>query len=375
MEKTSFSNNNSLALKGVAIIMMMFHHCFRTESFFENFEVSFFPFSQNLIVDISSVFKICVSIFVFITGYGLTLSLKKSFKDYEWNNLQLSKWITQRLIKMLSGFWFVALLAYIICEILNGKTSRVFFDDGISLGIVKIFLNFIGLSEFFGTPNFDSSWWYMSVAILYVVTLPCFLKLFKKYSYVFVLILVVAFPRIIGWDYVNSSYISFLFALLLGAVFAENDLMVKIVNLKIFKNKYSNKIAKFLIETFLLIIVVKLSLILPKSKFWEIRYAIIPSFVMLYLYEFFIDLPVLKNVLCFLGKHSMNIFLVHQFVRTDYLNEFVYSFKHFVLIGIVLLSISLLISIAIELLKKIIKFDFYIDKVQKKLCCLIDEFN
>ena len=33
-EKTEFNVNNTLALKGVAIIMMMFHHLFRKESLF-----------------------------------------------------------------------------------------------------------------------------------------------------------------------------------------------------------------------------------------------------------------------------------------------------------------------------------------------------
>lgn len=374
MEKTSFTNNNSLALKGVAIIMMMFHHCFREIHLFENFEVSFFPFSQNLIVDISDMFKICVSIFVFITGYGLTLSLKKIFKNYEWNKPQITKWIINRLIKLLSGFWFVAVLSYIVCEILNGKTSRTFFDDGITLGIINILINLLGLSNFFDTPNY-ASWWYMTIAVLYVLTLPLFLKFFKKYSYTAVLLGVVIFPRVIDWEYENSSYISFLFVLLLGVIFAENNLMVKLANIKIINNNTANKIIKFLIETFLLVVLVKICLVLPKSKFWEIRYGVIPVFVILYLYEYVVDVPLINKVLQYLGKHSLNVFLIHQFIRTNYLNDFVYSFKHFIIIGVVLLLTSLIVSIFIELLKKCLKYDLLINKLQNKVSCVLDKLN
>ena len=83
MKKKEFSIDNTLALKGIAIIMLIFHHCFRKADLFEDYTVSFFPFSQDFIVEISLTFKICVSIFAFITGYGLMLSLKKLNPEYK----------------------------------------------------------------------------------------------------------------------------------------------------------------------------------------------------------------------------------------------------------------------------------------------------
>ncbi len=69
----------------------------------------------------------------------------------------------------------------------------------------------------------------MSVAILFVFSVPIFVKLFKKCGHIPILIAVIVFPRIIGWKYVNSDYITFLFPLLLGIIFAENNLVVKIL--------------------------------------------------------------------------------------------------------------------------------------------------
>ena len=365
MEKIEFSKYNTLALKGIAIIMMMFHHCFSRKSKFKNFTVSFWPFNEAFVVDLSLTFKICVSIFVFITGYGLILSLKKLNSKYDWTKKEIIKWTGNRLIKMLAGFWIIAIISYVTCQIIDGRTVKVFFEDGIAYGIIKLVLNFFGMSDLFGTPNFNSAWWYMNVAVLFILSVPLFAKLFKKYNYISILLLVIFMPRIIRWEYDNSCYISFLFPLLLGMIFAEKNLMVKIANFNINKNIYVNKILKFIIETILIIILYKLYVELPQGKFWEIRYGIIPVVLMCYLYEFLLDLPILKNILIFLGKHSMNIFLVHEFIRTYYLNEWLYTFRNWIKIAIILLVISLLISIILELLKKAIKYDKLINKVQK----------
>lgn len=59
----------------------------------------------------------------------------------------------------------------------------------------------------------------------------------------------------------------------------------------------------------------------------------------------------------FFGKHALNIFLVHTFIRYTFFQDFTYSFKHFALICLVLFGISLGISIVIEGLKKLLHFD------------------
>ena len=125
--KEQFSKENTLAIKGIAIIMMMIHHCFCTVDRFEKYTISFFPLNQNTAVDISSMFKICVSFFVFITGFGLVLSLKKLNSEYKWSKKDISKWIIDRLIKMMAGFWIIVILAFIICQSINGLVGKTYF--------------------------------------------------------------------------------------------------------------------------------------------------------------------------------------------------------------------------------------------------------
>ena len=49
-------------MKGIAILIMMFHHCYRSKDRFEKYIVDFWPFDMDLVVNVSDYLKICVSI-------------------------------------------------------------------------------------------------------------------------------------------------------------------------------------------------------------------------------------------------------------------------------------------------------------------------
>ena len=372
--KTEFSKNNTLALKGIAIIMLMFRHLFKDNNAFKNYTVSFFPFGQALGVELSAFGKICVSIFAFLTGYGLMLSLKKLNEKYDFTNKQICKWTIGRIIKTLSGYWVIVVLSMIICQIIDGRTQTVLFNKGIINGIILTIVNFFGLTDLFGVTSFCSTWWYMRIALLFIISIPIFAKLFKKHGYLLVLASVVALPRILGWKYSNSSYIAFIFPVLLGMIFAEHNLMVKIANIKINKNNIVNKVFKLIIDTILIVVLYIIYNNLQENLFWEIRYGIIPVCLMCYLYEFYIDIPVLKHILQYLGKHSMNIFLIHSFIRAYYCRDFIYSQGNFIKIAAILLLCSLALSIAVDLFKKLIRYDKWINSLQCFVNKKIDKY-
>lgn len=72
--------------------------------------------------------------------------------------------------------------------------------------------------------------------------------------------------------------------------------------------------------------------------------------------------PVSK-VLSFIGKHSMNIFLFHTFIFGLWFSSFIYSTRNPLIIFMLLLVICVLISVVIEMIKKIVGFN----RVQGKL--------
>ena len=75
--KTQFSKKDTNIVKGVAIIAMLFHHCYTTNIKFKAHGVLFAPFSKSTVVTLSLWAKVCVGIFVFLSAYGITISLKK----------------------------------------------------------------------------------------------------------------------------------------------------------------------------------------------------------------------------------------------------------------------------------------------------------
>ena len=86
-----FDKNDTLAIKGIAIMFMIQHHGFLSPDRFEGLTVSFTPFSQTFIVTISNFLKICVGMYVFLSGYGLTVSLKKYGKSARIHILNIHK--------------------------------------------------------------------------------------------------------------------------------------------------------------------------------------------------------------------------------------------------------------------------------------------
>ena len=52
------TKSDSLRLKGVAMLMMFFHHLYCQVSRFDGYEISFAPFGQDAVVDVATI-KFC----------------------------------------------------------------------------------------------------------------------------------------------------------------------------------------------------------------------------------------------------------------------------------------------------------------------------
>lgn len=369
--KSYFTKTDSLCFKGIAIIIMMFHHCFKSLSRFKGYEVDFSPFGQDFVVDMSDYFKICVSIFAFITGYGLYLSAKNKCK----NSISTEKWTISRLVKTMSGFWFVYAIVFIVTLIYDRLPQSVYCGKGYTRGIVYGLIDFLGLANLFGTASLMGVWWYMSAAIVFIVIIPIAIKWIDKFGYFILIVFIIAVPRLIGTGYQGGvSAYSFILPVIAGMLFAQYDVFKKLDELKITKSKVFSEAFQFVVYTGLLVASIVIWMKIPQDKAWEFHYAVAPVISICFCKKYIIRIPVIKQLLSFFGKHSMNIFLVHDFIRDVYFKDFIYGFEKFWLIAFVLFVISLVISIVIEFVKKVIRYDKFISKVSDKLCLVIDKF-
>ena len=357
-----FSKETSMALKGIAILMLLFHHCYQKEVLFKKYTVIFDPFAREAVILFSKNLKICVSIFAFITGYGLFLS-------YQNNKTDTGKWMAKRYIKTFSGYWFVWILCAILFQLYDGRFWYTFFKEtDFFTGTMNAFLDFTGLANLFQTPTLCKTWWYMSAVIIFILATPVLFRM--KNELVLILFAAICFPRALFVRNIRLAYptgtspLAFITPFIFGAIFARYGLFDKWIQVG---KSIGTKFLKCLIELALIVFFYNMYTYLIHDKYWEFHYGFYPVLVILFLVEFVLQVKVVRKILYFFGYYSMNMYFIHSFYLSIYMPDFVYSFKNFLLIAAVLLVLSLATSILIELVKKLIRFDKLVDCIVCRL--------
>lgn len=341
--KRSFGLDVSQAIKGIAIAIMLFHHLFRNGlGAHERYDIVYFPFPETNMRNIATVFKICVALFTFISGYRLYFNYKKT-------DLSDSRWVLQRIVKLLSSYWFVVVLCWGILSILNGYPQKQYFEGGFYQGITNMVIEFLGCANLFQTPTINDVWWYMSAAVIYAVLLPLIIA--QEDKLLLLLSMTAILPRILGFGYQGgTSAYSFLFIFLVGVLCAKYDLVNKWL-----EYKQEKSFLKFLVELVLVFIGYKFYRKIPIELFWEYHFGLYPLLVIFFAVEFICFLPIVGKLFSFFGKHSANIFYIHSFFMM--FSGFIYELPHFLLSYFVLMGISLGGSILIEALKEVFGYN------------------
>lgn len=356
---SAFTKQDTLKLKGLAIILLVIHHCFLAPDRYEGQEVIFFPFSERKFNFIALSFKICVALFLFISAYGITISYKRKFSDYNFSAKESEKAILRRLIKMLSGFLFIFILAqiYSVLIIRGGRYSFVY-GSGL-VGALYCLIDALGLAELFCTPTFLATFWYMSLATIAVILIPIMIKVYRRFGILSVLMVSVLI-RMFFKPMPEAHYCylpDYLFCVGTGIWSADIDVIGQIDRKRLFGNSVSNRIAKLLIILVIGAVVMYLRQKTIYSTLQAVWDGIIPILTCYLIHAYLGRIPAINNLLSFIGKHSMNIFLIHNFIRILWYYDFTYSFRYWWLITIVLLTISIILSILVEQLKKFIKYN------------------
>ena len=101
------------------------------------------------------------------------------------------------------------------------------------------------------------------------------------------------------------------------------------------------------------------------GQFWDFKYDLFVAVYVVLIYLTAAKISGMRQLLAFLGKHSANVFLIHTFIRDVYMRQFIYSRGHFLLIIAVLLGVSLIISFALEGIKKLIRYEGFVNGLMK----------
>lgn len=345
---SGFDITSSLAVKGIAVLLMVAHHLFRTPSIYQGYDVSFVPFTEEFVNELFTYFKICVGIFAFVSGYGLARSYKKS-------TASASHFVLSRYFKTMAHFWVIYIPVAICVQIADGRFISTYFSGGnVAQGIVYAMVDFLGLRIFFGTPSLCAEWWYMSAAVAFIVLVPVFVHLLKRVGCFATVVSTIMLPRLLGVDFQGGmAPLSFVMPLLLGIIFEHLDLFPKInrFSIRVCKFKWINSMITLLIFLSVLLLSYDLYGTIPQKQFWEFSYGVVPAVFVLFVNRYFFVSKRIRGIFAFVGRHSANIYLVHA-VILRYFKPLIFSQVHFTISIVLLFTVSLIISMLLQLIKK-----------------------
>lgn len=352
-----FSKEDTLAMKGIAILFMYWHHLFVKPENYESIIVNFFPFTTEFSIYIARFSKICVGLFVFLSAYGITISVRQHYRTIILNRTQMYVDVFKRYFSLMQGWVFVFLFCQGVCLLLDKRPLQIYGND---LNAVFYFvLDMLGAGRLFGTPNLLGPWWYMSLAVMIVFLMPVLLRLYEKIGLILIP-LVIILPHAFGID-VTLELVRWILAIILGIVCAEEKVCEKI---KEWLHK-GEKWLKFLVS----IVLLGMLLRFRQSNtgggvLLHVCEGLIPAYIIVFSYAYILYIPFIRGILILLGRHSYNMFLTHALFLVGYYNIWPYAFKYAWIDLLVLVVETVLLSIIIEKAKKAVRYNQGCDKLK-----------
>lgn len=326
MNGTLIDKRKSLIIRGGGILLMLTHHLFYSkwsQAYYDDIVVH----GTALVNQLGVFSKLCVAIFVFLSGYGLTVSTPKDIKltDFYW----------YRFRKLYLNYWFIWLLFVPIGVFVFGRTFADAYGDNAA---IKGALDIFGLLCMFNVNSYNPTWWFYNCILMLYLLFPLLNKVLWRTPY---LTLCVALTiGLFGFIPGINVIASYLFVFLTGMFLAR-------IPLKWINNTkgWQIVIALFLLSVW------RMSQVSPKH--------IVDAMLCAGL-AFLIHKQTLENwigmILAFLGKHSMNMFLIHTFIFYFWFPDYIYITRNPLLILLSLVVTSLLCSVIIERIKNVVGF-------------------
>ena len=331
------TKEETMRLKGVAILMMLFLHLFNT---LERTELctTFLNFwnGKPLVYAVSRAMGFCVPIYIFLSGYGLTVTYDRK----EGHQLHTAK----RLLSLYANFWTVCLLFIPLACYLQPQQY-----PGTALTLIG---NLTGIH-----CTYNLEWWFLFPYVLLALCAPDLIgyisqlsgkKTFKVLVGVCLLSFAIQLLRKVVPNFTGRQliiwYFTLLFPFMTGIAFAR---------FKVFgqcRTYFSHRMKpqrKNLYLSLLILVVCLLRMTIGPSMYN-------PLFATLFLVLFVsTNRPKGLNLsLQFLGKHSTNMWLTHTFFSWYLFADFFYGLQYPLLMYVVLIAVSLCTSYFIQLLNR-----------------------
>lgn len=337
----NFTRTDTKIIKGFAILFMVIDHLFAWPNRIKNVNyISLFSLDGIPIEQVLGIMgKICVALFVILSGYG-------TYEQFK-NKKEIKNGVFKKILGLYVKYWQIFLISVPFFFLFN--VSRV------EKSLSAFLLNFFAIDI-----TYNGEWWFITPFIVLMLIFPLVLKWenSKHSNFKIDIFIVLAFfvfdsyiyPELmtlnIFKEFALTNFENIIFdtlklfhSFLIGVVMAKYDLIGKFLNF--FKNKA-------LMFSFSLLLCA-LALV-GKWKFdfnFDIFYAAAFIFGCVGVFKSVPCKPVSK-LFVWLGKHSTNIWLIHSSLCYLLAQKLIFAPKISVLIVIWLIVLSAAIGFAIE---------------------------
>lgn len=323
-KKIELTVSDTQVLKGIALVLLLIHHLFFLDrGLYHDCYIGTVPIVQTL----GLVSKVCVAIFVFLSGYGLVKSCERNL------SFSIVQFYKKRLSNLYMNYWFIYLLFV--------PFLYFFFHTDVYPSFLYFCIDFLGLARCFQTPTYNATWWFYSCILPLYIIFPLLRYLLDKGLWF--LLVVISEVFLLKGPFV--SYLApiqyYLLPFVVGMVFAKLQVLSVLA-------KY-----RYLASSFLWGILLIFSILWRQFGFKIKDVCVDTVIVVLGVILFSMiknRMKVDNRALMFLGKHSFNIFLFHTFL-IDYFRPYVYCSMNPFISFMILLLMSSVVSIIIESLK------------------------
>lgn len=353
MKGGTFDRNQTNIAKGLFVVAMVVHH---TAIEWDDIKTIFL--SQQCMYTIIALCKICVPGFVFLTAFGMSRQYRQLSESGQISTGEYLKISMVRLIKLYFTYWPVFLLGLAGTWIYDKEiVFNAYRDFGGNFSVVYLILDAMGLSYLCSTPMLNVTWWYFAVALFIIFTMPLMYILYQKLQWI------IAIPALFLLLYetipVYHVYVGIAF---LGIMFSQEMYLEKIKD--VFVRIRFLSVIKYVMVVPVLFIMYEISNYLSARA---VCYPILVCGFLLLSYLVVADIPVIRSIFALLGRNSGNIFFVHTFIYLYWFKEVVYRLNYIILVDLAVLGISLVISIAVETLKKAACYNRLQEKIAAKI--------
>lgn len=325
--------------KGIAIILMITHHLFWNRP-----GIGMFIGDMAISQRVGIIGKVCVSLYLMLSGLGLYKSTNKIYSKKEF-------WC-KKLYKLYMNYFFIVWTSILISLIFFREQYLELIGCG-AMGTLKVVLSFTGLQYFVGYQGINGAWWFMTVIIAFYIAFPFIKWGVEKYKEKFlVLFFIISFTDMIPLEKIRIfTILSWGFPFVLGVYIAYSNILCDIKNYIYSKNTLLKKIMLLIILLFSLILRQELS---PQG-IAGIKFDYYLAFIcVISIYIFYEKILIGKKIFCFLGKKSMDIYYVHMFITTYYLSELINKINNTFIMIIASILLSLVWSYGLDIIRKII---------------------